>query len=358
MRQAWSKIFLIAMAIAVALPTSAQQGAGEAEDAQALYVQTIVVPSRPQTVVRQFFGEVAARETVDLSFEVAGYLSFLEAREGTEVAKGTLLAELDLAPFERAVERAELSLAQAERDLQRAQTLAARNVNSDVQAENAETARDLADVALQEAREALADAQIHAPFDALVADRIGTAFTTVEPGQRILRLHNMSETRVEFDLPERLLATIDDPAKVRFEGRLAGRDEPIPLVFREFRVETGQVGQSYTMSLAATPSAGLSLLPGRTLVVRATLKQPPDGIPLPATAIVTRSDGTHAVIAVVPTDAGLRARSIPVDVESANGTEFIVKDLAPGTEIVAVGAHLIQDGQPLKRYAGLTVEGS
>ncbi|MGZ2259403.1 efflux RND transporter periplasmic adaptor subunit [Roseobacter sp. A03A-229] len=358
MTQAWCKFLVIAMAIAMPALAFGQQGTEKAAGAEPVFVQTLVVPSSPQAVTRQFFGQVAALETVDISFEVGGYLSFLEAREGTQIEKGRLLARLDLAPFERAVERAELSLAQAERDLRRAETLAARNVSSEVQAENAETARDLADVALREAREALADAQITAPFDALIADRIGTAFTTIEPGQQILRLHNMSETRVEFNLPERLLSTIGDPAAVTFEGHLAGHESPIPLIFREFRAETGQVGQSYTISLAAAPSVDVPLLPGRTMIVRAALEQDADGVTLPATAITTRPDGQQVVIAVEPAGDGLVARAIPVDVSSTNGTDFLVSGLPPGTEVVVVGAHLIDPGQPLKRYRGLTVEGS
>lgn len=355
MTQDWLKFFLIAMAIAVPCRAPAQEPTGQKGTLTPVFVQTLVVPPAHQEVTRQFFGRVAALETVDVSFEVGGSVVFLDAPEGAYIEKGTLLARLDLAPFERAVERAELSLVQAQRDLARAQTLAARNVSSEVQAENAETARDLADVALREARDALADAEIRAPFDALVANRIGTAFTTVEPGQQILRLHNMSETRVDFDLPERLLSVIGDPAGVQFAGHVAGHHLPVPLTFREFRAETGQIGQSYTISLALP--AEPPLLPGRTMIVRATLEQRREGVPLPATAIATRPDGQQVVAVLHQSESSLTARHLPVEVRSETGADFLVSGLAPGTEIVAVGAHLIDDGQPVKRYTGLTVEG-
>ena len=323
-----------------------------------VFVQTMVVPAANGVVTRQFFGQVAALETVDISFEVGGYLTFLEAREGTTISEGTLLASLDLAPFERAVERAEINLAQAERDLSRALTLAERNVTSAVQAENAETARDLADVALREARDALADAQIRAPFDALVADRLGTAFTTIEPGQPVLRLHNMTETRVEFELPERLLAEIGDPMDVSFAGQIAGSEASIPLSFREFRAETNGIGQSYTISLAATTENGVFLLPGRTITVIAQIERGQEGTQVPATAIVTQPDGRHTVAVVRSIGDATTAEHIPVDVTSTNGTEFTVLGLTASDEIITVGAHLIDDGQPVERFQGLTVEGS
>ncbi|MEL6511185.1 MAG: efflux RND transporter periplasmic adaptor subunit [Pseudomonadota bacterium] len=357
MTQAQTSLIVV-FAILAPLFAFAQDADTAVTDAQPVFVQTMTVPSAEQSLTRQFFGQVAALETVDISFEVGGSLTRLEAREGAFVARGEVLGQLDLAPFERAVERAKLTLAQAERDLERAQKLAQRNVTSAVQAENAETARDLADVALREARDALEDATITAPFDALVADRLGTAFANIEPGTPVLRLHNMSETRVEFDLPERLLTQIGDPADVTFKGRYVGRDADIPLAFREFRAETTGIGQSYTVSLAAAPVEDLRLLPGRTMTVMATLKQPSAAVGLPASAIVTQPDGRQTVVAVIPQGDALIARHVPVEVQSANGTDFTSVGLEPGLEIVAIGAHLIADGDLLKRFTRLTQEGS
>lgn len=351
----------IAMATAFLLPGLAV--AQEADDpaAQAVpspvFAQTMIVPAPTQEVTRQFFGQVTALDTAEISFEVGGALTYLDAQEGRTVEKGTLLAHLDLAPFERAVERADLALAQAQRDHDRLRTLATRNVASRSGADDAETARDLARIALRDAREALADAQIRAPFDGLVADRLGTAFTTIEPGQPILRLHNMSEIRVEFDLPERLLARVGDPRTVSFEGWLTGRDSPLPLEFREFRAETGRIGQSYTISLAAPQNGDAFLLPGRTVAVRARLPVDHGGVVLPVTAIATEPGGQQFVVAVTEAPEGLVAQHLPVEVRSDNGTDFTVTGVAPGTEIVAIGAHLIADGQPIKRFTGLTVEG-
>jgi multidrug efflux pump subunit AcrA (membrane-fusion protein) len=70
-----------------------------------------------------------------------------------------------------------------------------------IRTEDAETTRDLAEIALRAARAALADATLTAPFDALVAARLIPPQSIVEPGQPLIRLHDMSEVRVEIDLP-------------------------------------------------------------------------------------------------------------------------------------------------------------
>jgi len=74
-------------------------------------------------ISRTFFGQVAARETVDRSFEVGVRLAMFEAQEGQFLEEGVQIAAMDPAPFERAVERSRLQQAQANRDLTRTQPL-------------------------------------------------------------------------------------------------------------------------------------------------------------------------------------------------------------------------------------------
>lgn len=333
-------------------PTPNQSG-----EATPLFVQTMTLAAAHATQERQFFGRIAALETADLSFEVPGYLATLDAPRGTFIAKGQPLASLDLGPFERAVERAELTLLQAERDLERLVQLASRNVTSAVQAQDAETARDLAEVALRDAKDALDDAQMRAPFDGIVADRMVATFTNVAPGQPIVRLHNMSDIRVEFDLPERILTAVGDPSMVKFSADFSGQQEPVPLIFREIAAETGSVGQSYTISLAVDGALSSRVLPGKTVTVTARLAQSSDIIPVPATAVITAPDGTASVIGLRETGGALHPVFLPVDVHSETGADLGITGVAPGTEIVALGGHLIRPDTPLARYAGLIVEG-
>lgn len=346
------RTFTAAMASAVFLlsPTlvAAQQGQGS----QPVFVRTLVVSEPDATATRQFFGRVRARDTLDLAFEVGGRLSFLDAVEGVPVLAGTLIAELDIDPFERAVARAEVTLAQAERDLDRARQLAVRNVASSVNAEMAETARDLAALTLRDANAALEDARIVAPFDGLIADRISSNGTIVEPGQPVVRLHDMSEFRVDIELPERLVSELADLDRIGFTALLPG-GEVYPLTFRELRAETGPVGQSYTMSLAASDDRLPRLLPGQTVIVRAAVPHPDPRPAVPATAIATAPDGAAYVVAVEARGGDLYARHIGVEVVSPTGTTLVVEGLPEETEIVAIGAYSVPDGSPLARYAGL-----
>ncbi|MEE4348639.1 MAG: efflux RND transporter periplasmic adaptor subunit [Pacificimonas sp.] len=215
----------------------------------------MVVDAPSATMTRQFFGQVRARETVDLSFDVGGTMVLLVPEEGERVSRDDLLASLDLDPFERAVERAELALAMATREAERTATLADRQVGAVARAEDAATARDMAAVALRDARAALADASLRAPFDGLVAVRITPAFSAVSPGQPILRLHDLSELRVEFALPERMLQQVGTLDTVVFTAELpGGREAALRVV--AFQPDTDRVGQSYRVTLAFVDDGG------------------------------------------------------------------------------------------------------
>lgn len=340
-----------------AMILSPNPGAAQDDTTEApIYVRTLIVSEPADTISRQFFGRVAALDTVALGFNVGGELTLLEAPEGSIVAAGTILAELDTDPFERAVERAELALAQATRDLERAQTLAERNVTTEVNVLNAQTAVDLSEVELREARAALADARIVAPFDGLIADRLASNHSIIEPGEPIVRLHDLSETRIEIELPERLLRQVGEPGAVTFSGAIEGLGSEFDLEFREFRAETGAVGQSYTLSLAVVGDDAPPLLPGQTTIVRAAVPNQDIRPSLPASALMTAPNDTHFVVSVVGEGDMLLARHVPVEVDAPTGSTLYIEGIAPGTEIVAIGAHTVPDGAELARYPGLIRE--
>lgn len=348
----WSFVTLIAALIYVLCATGAH-----AETASAPFVKTVIVGDDPAQTSRQFFGQVSARETVDISFEVGGYLELLDAVEGARIERGELLARLEQGPFERAVARARLALARSERDLERASSLAERNVASQVAAEDARTARDLAQVDLAEAQDELGDSAIVAPFDGLVARRLASPYTVIEPGQPILRLHDMSETHVKIDLPERLLRQIGDPQRAVFTTPASGSETPVVLRLVEFATESNRIGQSYSVTLAFPPDCEVPLLPGNTVTVTTSVAADAVGIEVPASALLVGADRAASVLALRDGPEGAPVLNrVPVEVYSTDGASLRVNGLAPGTEIVVVGAHLLRDGMRVRRYSGLTFE--
>lgn len=353
---------LLAALITLAMPVIAQDTAvltpsGDAAPIRA--VKLIEAGGEATVLERVFFGQIVARETVDLSFEVGGRLIMFNAEEGQFLGQGIQIAAMDLAPFDRAVERATLQLAQANRDLSRAQTLEQSNTVSGTQVENLETARDLAEVSLREATDALGDATLSAPFRALVASRLTPNFANVSPGQPIVRLHDMSETRVEINVPERLFQSLSDVDGITFSGTSPLFEGEVPLVLREFNAETQNIGQSYRVTLAL-PSAQVhtAVIPGASMTVTARLAGADRAeITLPPSAVSMASGGAQVLIYKpnVGNDDGTVSWQ-SVNVTSSNGTQIVVTGLDPAQQIVAAGLQMLRDGEIVRPFTGMSVE--
>ncbi|SMD05221.1 efflux RND transporter periplasmic adaptor subunit [Primorskyibacter flagellatus] len=310
-------------------------------------VKLIELRSGPVVLQRQFFGQVQARQTVDLAFQVGGQIVDLNADEGSKKASGALIARLDLDGYERALAQAQANYDKAQRDADRLKSLRGQAV-SEVQVRDAETQLQLADIALAGAQDNLEHATLHAPFDALVARRLVANYTTVAAGTPVVRLHDVSEIRVDIEVPEVLFRQAGAGGGVTFAAELPGDTTRFALAMREFEAETSSVGQTYTITLAFTENPGNYVLPGASVTVYASAEgTQPDGIILPETALIYDPAGAPSVMVF---EDG-KVRSVPVEVElQEDGQLHMIDGPEGGTQIVLTGASQLTDGQSVRPF--------
>ncbi len=303
-------------------------------------------------VTRQFFGQVVARQTVDLAFQVSGQIVEFPATEGQGIAKDALIAELDTEPFELQQQQASLQVEQAERLVARLNNLGASA--SEVSKQDAETQLALSRVQLRNAEYSLENATLRAPFDALVASRNVANFTTTNAGAPVVRLHDMSELRIDIDVPEVLFQRAGQDAAVSLFARFPTGDETYPLVIREFNAEASSIGQTFRLTLGMEQPEDVSVLPGSSVIVLATLNEESPRLIVPATAIRIANDGSTSVLQFMPTendDGTLEA--VNVEVKATRDGQFMVTSgLEVGAEIVRIGAQVLADGQTVRRFSG------
>ncbi|THH36273.1 efflux RND transporter periplasmic adaptor subunit [Aliishimia ponticola] len=317
-------------------------------------VKLVTAVDGSTAVKRHFFGHVVARQTVDLAFQVDGQLVEFPVIEGAVVPKGNLIAQLDLEPFELSLEQARLQRDQAQRTATRLDRLSS-NTASQVAIDDAATALALADVAVRNAEYALDHATLHAPFDALVATRNVANFTTIGAGTPVVRLHDMSEVRIEVDIPEVLFLRANKSPDLEIVARFPASDRLFPAVVREFNAETSEVAQSFRVTLGIVPEEGMNVLPGASATIIASIPGEADaGIDVPHTAVFVGDDGKTYVMVFTPKGAqeGQLTRTEVVVEPTLNGGLRIVSGLEPGEEVVAAGGSALKDGQTVRRFAG------
>ena len=306
-------------------------------------------------LTRQFFGTVTARQTVDLAFQVSGQINAFPVLEGSPVAQGSLIAQLDLEPFERDLDQARVQKDQADRALARLNQLSSTSV-SQVSIDDAQSAADLAALSVRDAEYALQRATLKAPFDGLVASRNFANFSTVSAGTPVVRLHDISEWRVEIDVPEVLFRTAGENPNLTLKGRFTGSDRTIPLELREFTAEASVIGQTFKITLAMLEPPGPGVLPGSSITVIAVLDTASREATIPASAVVIDDDGKTSLMFFESEDGkNGTVRQQEVDLTTGNDGEFILSgDLEEGLEIVVAGAKALSDGQAVRRFTGFS----
>jgi RND family efflux transporter MFP subunit len=180
--------------------------------------------------------------------DLAGTLVVLEVKEKEKVRRGQLLAQLRSDDHRAALEEAKARVLEAEADIrlaaaevERARQLWEKSVGSRQAVDRAERdvdaarARRATAVATAERLAAvLAKTRIVSPIDGVVVARHADSGETLEAGQRIVTIADLSKVRVEAELDEFDAGRISLHDKVRvtaegYEGKAwAGEVEEIP----------------------------------------------------------------------------------------------------------------------------------
>jgi RND family efflux transporter MFP subunit len=184
--------------------------------------------------VVRFTGTTQPIDQTIVKSRVAGRLAEVLVREGDRVAKGQLLArfethELQSRVNERqsAVEAARADARWTARDLSDKETLAKRNIVSQsaldaarAVAENKASMVSVAEAQLEIARRALGDAEVVAPFDGVVGERLANQGESLPVDGKILALLDTSHVEVAAQMPaaDVVRLKIGQMAKVELEG--------------------------------------------------------------------------------------------------------------------------------------------
>lgn len=281
-------------------------------------------------------GTLRSNESVIIRPEVAGRVTRILFEEGRPVAAGQPLLDLDSSTNEAelALARAELRLAEA--DAERARTLFD-------QKSGTARARDEAVARLATARAslALAEAQyaktrIQAPFAGLIGLRQVSIGDVVQPGQAIVNLEAIDPLKLDFAVPDLLLArlapgqtvdiTVDALPGRRFTGDVYAIN---PLV--------DERGRSIALR-ALVPNADGALKPG--LFARISLGLAgAAAVIVPEQAVVARN-GEFYIYRIAEGAAEEVAVSLG---ERRDGQVEIIAGLAPGDIVVTAGQQRLQN---------------
>lgn len=327
-------------------------------------VKLLQVGAHQAEQVRTYAAEIRARTEVRLGFRVAGKLSVRAVELGQSVRAGQVLAHLDAQDYALGVQaaQAQVQAARTQRDLaqadwQRFSALEAEGFISLVELDRRRASLQAAQAQLEQAQAQAAVQGNQSAYTRLLADASGVITGVhAEPGQvltagtPVLTLALDGPRDAVFAVPEHLRASLqlEQPVQVRVWGSatvLSG-------VVRELAASADPVTRTFTVKVALPDDAQPPL--GATAQVdvsdaAARKGQAPEVITLPSSAVWQHPQGGSAVWVWEEASSSVRARRI--EVAGAQGSELMVRSgLEPGQKVVAVGVHVLQEGQKVGVY--------
>jgi membrane fusion protein (multidrug efflux system) len=305
----------------------------------------VQVAARTFTDRLQVLGVAKGRQSVTLTSNAAELVTGVRFRDGQQVTKGQVLVDLQSREEDAAV-------AQAQAGLHLAQVTYDRWVQLDQKGFAPQATLDQYKAQLEQAQATLAaaksrrlDRAIRAPFSGVVGLSDVAPGALINPGTPIVSLDDIAVIRVDFDIPDKFLATLRPGAAIT-----ATSDAFPNAVFRGVIAQLDTRVNEQTRAIRARavfPKPGLRLRPG--MLRRVSIDQGShQALAAPEAAVQFSADQPYVYVI-----ASRGGRPVAVQrsvVTGVNESGFIeIKDgLMAGDQIVADGLNKVQPNSPLR----------
>ncbi len=284
-------------------------------------------------------GTIEASEAITVVSEIDGTVVSLPFTEGSPIARGGLIAQLDDAQLRAEVSRTEALRDQSQSTYNRVKAVVDQGAGAPQDLDDAAAALKVAEANLALAKSRLSKTRIVAPFSGTLGARRVSPGAFIRAGQTITDLAKLDELRVNFSAPERYLGQIKRGAEVNISttayagyvlrGRIDVVDPVLDPATRSARI------------VARLRNPGGKFRPGMSANVSAVLSQRQNALTIPSEAIFAEGDQSFAYI--VKTDSTVTRSALTLGTRLPDAVE-VVKGLELGMTVVRAGHQKLFEG--------------
>jgi multidrug efflux system membrane fusion protein len=305
-------------------------------------------------------GTIKALNTVTVSPQVDGKLLSVGFKEGDDVKKGDVLAQIDPTTYQAALDQAKAKkaqdaalLANAKIDLDRYEKLAATNAINRQQADTQKALVQQDEALVQSDQAAVESAQATLGYTTIVAPIAGrTGIRQVDEGNivhasstpAIVVITQIQPISATFNLPQQDIDRVNSAfAKGPLEVDSLHPDNNQVIEKGKLTVVDNQVDQTTgTVKLKAEfPNADVALWPGQFVNVRLLIDTLKGVVTIPTGAVQRGPNGTFVYVVKDDNTASMR----PIVVQKQDENQTVVKSgLAAGERVVTTGFVRLTDG--------------
>ncbi len=288
---------------------------------------------------------IAAGDSTDLQFVNGGTISALPVTESGKVVAGDLIARLDTRDVQSNLTSAQASFANAEDEYQRAVRLVEQDAIAVSVVEQRKTQRDVAKSQLETAQKAIADSELRAPFDGVIASVPVSEGDAVGAGEIIATLIGIETLDAKINIPASVISQAQSRENQSSTVILeAAPNREIAATFSEANLLADATSQTYGVTFTFKAPEGLLVLPGMnaTVVLKSTGAGELTSVSVPLAAV--QSDGNGQYVWLVNSETMTVFRQA-VDVEPGIGeTAVISSGVSAGDLVVGAGGAYLAEG--------------
>lgn len=300
-------------------------------------------------------GRVRAARRLELSFKVSGPLEKLPIDEGQVIKKGDLIAQILPRDFQTAINEAKANAVEAEQQYLRYKELYSKRQVSKADFDRYRASRDVARARLEDAKNALEDTTLVAPFDGVIAKRYVENFEKVREKQPIAFLQLIDQLEILIDVPELMMAQFRESRSVDVTAEFdAVPGEKYPLTVKEFSTDADPATQTYQVVLTMEQPSEANILPGMTSKVTALSNEAnitqDTVILIPAIAVSNDASNKNFVWLFDKENNTVIRKEVTIG-ELAGSKNIVIKEgLTGGEDIVIAGISSLKDGMKVRPW--------
>ncbi|PCJ16741.1 MAG: hypothetical protein COB02_15330 [Candidatus Cloacimonadota bacterium] len=344
------KLILLLSVIALAIILTACTKVEKTEEILLPFpVKTFEVKEQFKQEIWNFPGTVKAHREAKLSFQMPGNISYIIAKEGTKVKKGTILAKLDDRDFKFSLDALKAQLKSAQLSKKRAKNLYSQKVATQEFLDKALTAYDVIQAKVNKGLKDLEKTVLKAPFDGIITKRYMERFQEVGNSQKVILLQDISILDIDFDIHEKLMGDKNKQNKVELSASFDSLpNKSFPLTIKEVETQANPNTMTYRITLSMENPKNHRILPGMSSMVRAYLKDEQEKyFVIPSTAIFSSDDKQFKVWLFKENKV---VSQIVKTGFNENNMIAITKGLKAKDVVVSAGVHFLHENQKVKKY--------
>ncbi len=294
-------------------------------------------------------GSVQADDVVGVSSESSGRILRLTVKEGDQVRRGQLIAELDLEQLQKQIAEVEKSLELANTVYERQKRLWEQNIGSEIQFLEAKNGKERLEKSMETLRFQLSKSKVYSPVTGIV-DRLALqSGEMASPGMPIIQVLNPNKLKVVANVPENYLRAVKQGEKVRVSFPALGQEQEARVTLIGSTIDPA----NRTFEVEAVISSANGLLKPNLLAIMSIKDyEQPNAVSIPLETVQQEVSGQNFVFIKEEGAQGAFAKKVHVATgRNYKGNIIIEEGLNGGEELILEGARGLAENELIQVQA-------